>query len=486
MTGRLVAVSNRVGPVTGSGAAGGLAVALVDALRASRGIWFGWSGRVGRNADTHRVQTRKTGGLTVATVDLGAEDYEAFYNGFANRCLWPLFHFRVDLSRYEPAEHEAYTRVNAQYARGLMTLLAPSDRIWVHDYHLFPLAAELRALGARQRLGFFLHVPFPPRDILNTLPVHEPLVRALFEYDLVGFQTRQDLQRFFDYVESEARGQVQGSRVRAFGREIHAGAFPIGIDVEAFGRMVDSRRGQAETAQLREALRGRSQIIGVDRLDYSKGLLRRMSAYETLLEHHPHVHGQLEFLQIAPVSRGEVKAYRDFRRELEQAAARINGRFARLDWTPVRCLTRALPRSTLGSLYRASRIGLVTPVRDGMNLVAKEYVAAQDPEDPGVLVLSRFAGAAQQMQAALLVNPYDAAETAEALLRAQLLPLDERRARHAELLRGLREFDVRRWRDTFLEQLTAAAPPRRRAAKPAARRVRLRSQTGILRAETRR
>jgi trehalose 6-phosphate synthase len=458
--GRLVAVSNRVGPVTGEGAAGGLAVALVDALRETRGIWFGWSGKTGGSAESNRVRVRETAGLRTATLDLPAADHDGYYNGFANHCLWPLFHFRVDLSRYDPDEHAAYARVNALFARQLLPLLESDDLVWVHDYHLFPLAAELRALGARQRLGFFLHIPFPPRDILNTLPAHEWLVRALFDYDLVGFQTEQDLQRFCDYIEREARGSVSGTRVRAWGREIRAAAFPIGIDVGAFERLATAPAAARQVRELRARLRHRAQIIGVDRLDYSKGLLRRLSAYETLLERQPRVHGKLEFLQIAPISRGEVQAYRDFRAEIEQAAARINSRFARLDWTPVRWLTQAVPRPTLAALYRASRVALVTPVRDGMNLVAKEYVAAQDPDDPGVLVLSCFAGAAQQMQAALLVNPYDAAATAEALLRASELPLDERRARHAELMRGLREFDLARWRDAFTQAL--AAPARRR------------------------
>jgi trehalose 6-phosphate synthase len=462
VTARLVAVSNRVGPVHGD-AAGGLAVALVDALRETRGVWFGWSGRTVAALRSQRPRLRHAGGLARATIDLASADYEGFYNGFANRCLWPLFHFRVDLSRYDPAEHAAYLRVNAQFARQLRPLLAADDRVWVHDYHLFPLAAELRARGARQRLGFFLHIPFPPRDILNTLPGHAALMRTLFDYDLAGFQTGSDLQRFCDYIEHEAGGQVRAGVARAFGRELRVGAFPIGIDVDHFEQLAAAPDCAREVARQREGLRGRAQIVGVDRLDYSKGLLRRLSAYETLLEQHREVHGTLEFLQIAPISRGEVKAYRDFRRELEEAATHINGRFARLDWTPVRCLTQTLPRPTLAALYRASRIGLVTPVRDGMNLVAKEYVAAQDPQDPGVLVLSRFAGAAQQMQAALQVNPYDAAETAAALLQARALPLDERRARHAELLRGLHDYDARRWRSEFLGALAQARQP---AAKP--------------------
>jgi trehalose 6-phosphate synthase len=478
LKGRLVAVSNRVGPVTGA-SAGGLAVALVDALRATHGIWFGWSGRIGGSAQSNRVRVREAGGLATATLDLGQDDYDGYYNGFANRCLWPMFHFRVDLSKYDPAEHAAYTRVNELFARQLLPLLKPSDLVWVHDYHLFPLAAELRMLGARQRLGFFLHIPFPPRDILNTLPVHESLVRGLFEYDLVGFQTAQDLQRFYDYVEREARGSVDAAsgRVRAYGRELRAAAFPIGIDVATFRDLAAAPKARAQARALRESLNGRQQIVGVDRLDYSKGLLRRLDAYETLLERYPDLHGRVEFLQIAPISRGEVKDYRDFRQEMEQHAARINGRFARIDWTPVRCLTRAQPRATLAALYRASPIALVTPVRDGMNLVAKEYVAAQDPADPGVLVLSRFAGAAQQMQAALLVNPYDAAETAEALRRASALPLDERRARHAELMRGLEDYDLARWRDEFTRALARPAARAGAPARGARRRAALRLST---------
>ena len=460
--GRLVAVSNRVGPVTReAAAAGGLAVSLIDALRESRGLWFGWSGHLGGPSDANHARLREAGGLTLATLDLSPEDYEGYYNGFSNRCLWPLFHFRIDLTRYEAREYAAYRRVNALLARALAPLLKADDLVWVHDYHLFPLATELRALGVRARIGFFQHIPFPPRDVLNTLPVHEPLMRCLFDYDLVGFQTEQDLQRFDDYMEREAHGTVFSTNaVRAYGRDIEVGAFPIGIDVEGFSRLAATPRAVRELNQLRAALAGRSQIVGVDRLDYSKGLLRRLSAYDLLLERNPETQGRVEFLQIAPASRGELAAYRDFRVELEQSAAQINGRFARLDWTPVRCLIRALPRPTLAALYRSSQVALVTPVRDGMNLVAKEYVAAQDPADPGVLVLSCFAGAAQQMQAALLVNPYDAATTADALQKALTMPLAQRRSRHQELLRGLEESDVQRWRDDFTSRLASAGEGR--------------------------
>jgi trehalose 6-phosphate synthase len=293
--------------------------------------------------------------------------------------------------------------------------------------------------------------------MLAALPCHDWLVRVLFDYDLIGFQTEPDLHRFYDYVRQEARGHVRKEGASAYGRELRAGAFPIGIDVDQFRALACSADGEREYRHMRESLGERNQIICVDRLDYTKGLLRRMEAYEMLLDQHPEARGRIELLQVAPISRGEVKAYRDFRGELEQSAAHINGRFSTLDWTPVRYLNRTLPRSTLASLYRASRIALVTPMRDGMNLVAKEYVAAQDAEDPGVLVLSRFAGAALQMKAALQVNPYDTGGVANALQQARTMSLEERRERHAEMLRVLRDYDVRRWRDEFCRALAAPA-----------------------------
>jgi trehalose 6-phosphate synthase len=447
---RLVAVSNRVGPVRGAASAGGLAVALVEALRERGGLWFGWSGKTGSH---DQVQRREIGGVSQALIDLNREDYELFYNGFANLCLWPLLHFRLDLVRYQPRYFEAYQRVNRQYASVLHPLLNERDLVWVHDYQLIPLGAELRALGARQRIGFFLHVPFPPADLMAALPQHESLVRALFDYDLIGFQTEADLRRFGDYVERVAGGRVRAGRVTAWGRSVTARAFPIGIDAESFRALAVSAGGEQEFQRARANLAGRSQIIGVDRLDYSKGLLRRFNAYEEYLERYPEQQGRVEYLQVAPVSRGEIRAYREFRFELERAAAHLNGRFARVDWTPLRYLNRALPRRTLAGLYRASRIGLVTPMRDGMNLVAKEYVSAQDPADPGVLVLSRFAGAAQQLKAALLVNPYDSAEMAQALQAADAMSLEERRNRHAEMWRDLCRHDVRHWTDDFVHEL---------------------------------
>ncbi len=470
---RLVAVSNRVGAPRGAASAGGLAVALVEALQQSGGLWFGWSGKTtSQKASTARLEHE--GGLTLVTLDLPKDEYDGYYFGFSNRCLWPACHFRPDLIDFDHAAFEAYSKVNRRFAQALAPLLRDDDLIWVHDYQLLPLAHELRKLGATQRIGFFLHIPFPPPDLLVALPVHATLVDWLFDYDLVGLQTERDVHRLHDYLIQEAGGRVDGPRISANNRETRVAAFPIGIDAQQFNALARSPAGSREFNRMREALRGRTQIIGVDRLDYSKGLLRRMHAFERLLERHPKTHGNVEYLQVAPLSRRELKAYEDFRLELEHGAARINGRFASFDWTPLRYLTQPLPRRTLAGLYRASRIGLVTPLRDGMNLVAKEYVAAQDPEDPGVLVLSRFAGAAAQMTMALQVNPYDLTEVADAIERARTMPLAARQLRRDCLFDALQRDDVAHWRTAFIDALQAGtagrAPVPVRAASERRRR----------------
>jgi trehalose 6-phosphate synthase len=462
---RLVAVSNRVGPVRGAAAAGGLAVGLVEALHERGGLWFGWSGRTAA-AGRLRLRSEKVDGMTLATLDLTQQELDGYYNGFSNNCLWPLLHFRIDLTRFERGQLETYRRVNARFASALAKLLRRDDLVWAHDFHLIPLADELRRLRVRQRIGFFLHTPFPPTEILSTLPSHETLMRTLFAYDLIGFQTPEDLARFQEHVRRAYGGTARGDTVSAFGRELRVGAFPIGIDVERFHRYAFTAPGSREYARMRRGLRGRDQFIGVDRLDYSKGLLRRMDAFGRYLEMHPKAHGKVILLQVAPVSRGSLVSYRNFRQELDREAARVNGRFSRFDWTPVHYLNRALPRRTLAGLYRASRVGVVTPMRDGMNLVAMEYVAAQDPADPGVLVLSRFAGAAQYLCEALLVNPYDGEETAEAMHLAREMRIQERRRRHEALMRRLRARDVGRWRRDFIAAL-ADAPAWRRGTRKA-------------------
>ena len=394
---RIVVVSNRVAverdPAKTRARAGGLAVALESALRESGGLWFGWSGETDRKR--HRTpRLTQSGEITYATLDLTPAERKQYYNGFANQALWPLFHFRTDLTAYERVHDQGYVRVNRLFARHLAKLLRSDDIIWVHDYHLIPIAEELRKLGVSHPIGFFLHIPFPPPEILLTLPNHESIIRCLFAYDLIGLQTEADKKSFFDYVTQEVHGEIRRNAfVSAFGRTIRTEAFPIGVDTTEFARMAESSSAKRECARTVASLRNRKLIIGVDRLDYSKGLHEKFVAFERYLERHKTARGGVILMQIAPPSRGDVAEYRSIRRELEQLTGHINGRFSEPDWVPIRYINRSFQRANLAGLYRAARVGLVTPFRDGMNLVAKEYVAAQAPGDPGVLVISRFAGA---------------------------------------------------------------------------------------------
>jgi len=451
---RLIVISNRVSVTSANtGSQGGLAVALGAALREYRGLWFGWSGERTEEFTGH-INLQRHGGVTTATVDLEDQDIEEYYNGYANRTLWPLFHYRIDLAEYDRSFDTGYKRVNRRFAETVAPLIEPDDLVWIHDYHHIPLGQELRDLGLNNRIGFFLHIPWPPTRLLVSLPHHEHLVRSLFAYDVVGFQTEEWLESFRHYIVKEMDGTLgDNDEVTVGGRTIRAIALPIGIDHEEFSRAAQSDQAQQTFRRMQRSADGRSMIIGVDRLDYSKGLEERFLGYERFLATYPEVCRNVFLLQIAPPSRGEVTSYQEIREKLEQLAGHINGRFADAHWVPIRYVNRGYPREELAGMYRAATIGLITPLRDGMNLVAKEYVAAQDPEDPGVLVLSRFAGAALQLDEALLVNPYSQEEIADALKTAVDMPLAERRRRWEKLSASVRQDDVVAWRKAFVGAL---------------------------------
>lgn len=452
---RLIVVSNRVtvpGP-RDKASAGGLAVALHSALRKYDGIWFGWSGKVVDSA-TAQLDIVKSESVTIATTDLSRDDYEEYYNGFANSALWPLFHYRIDLTNYDRRFDKGYFRVNNRFAHAIVPMLQKDDLIWVHDYHLIACAEEMRRMGVQNRIGFFLHIPFPAPQVLLTLPNHQAIVRSLFAYDLIGFQTLPDLLAFQDYVVYEAGGDInEDGSLSAFGRTIHADVFPIGIDTEEMVEMSHSPEARRHYDRMKRSLAGRKLVIGVDRLDYSKGLPQRLMAFERLLETYPSNRGNVSLLQIAPSSRADVVDYIDIREELEANAGRINGNFADFDWVPVRYVNRSYPRRSLAGLFRSSSVGLVTPLRDGMNLVAKEFVACQDPNDPGVLVLSRFAGAARQLETALIVNPHDMDDVVDALQKGLHMPLEERKDRWQQLMHSVTTENVSNWRDDFVDAL---------------------------------
>jgi trehalose 6-phosphate synthase len=460
---RLVAVSNRVSLPKRGVAPGGLAVGVLTAMKARGGLWFGWSGEI-REDGMGPPEITNRGKLSFATVDLSPEDHELYYLGFCNGAIWPLFHYFLDAAHYHDPEHEAYLRVNRQFAERLYPLLEPGDEIWVHDYHLIPLARKLRELGAQQPIGFFLHIPFPHIEALRALPSHAELMRQLASFDLIGFQTRRDLDSFCSAVVEVfgAESMAPDGSITVCGRKLRLGVFPIGVDVEgAKAEAIQSRDKQSVQRMRRVAgLFGRKRLIGVDRLDYSKGLPERFAAFERFLEMFPEEQGEVSYIQIAPHSRTEVTAYAEIRHSLEQKAGRINGQFADVDWTPIRYLNRNFPHDVLMGFMRESQVALVTPLRDGMNLVAKEYVAAQDPGDPGVLILSTLAGAAEELTSAILVNPNDILGVARAIEEALRMPLAERRERHQQMMEVLRRNDIHAWHTRFLEVLAAAARDR--------------------------
>jgi trehalose 6-phosphate synthase len=455
---RLIVVSNRVNPPGGAGeeTVGGLAMALAAALREYSGLWFGWSGRTTPVFDG-KLSMQTADGVTSAVVDLEEADLEEYYNGYANKTLWPLFHYRTDLAAYDRVYGEGYSRVNKRFAETLAPLIQPDDLIWVHDYHLIPLARELRALGIKNRIGFFLHVPWPAHQVFTTLPGHSRLAQAMFDYDLAGFQTAEYCQAFEDYVLSEAGGsQPTPGKLKAYGRSLQVGAFPIGLDAADFARMLKSAKARRMRDLMTAATVFRHLVVGVDRLDYSKGLEERFLGFERYLADHPDMRREVLMLQIAPVSRESVYAYQEIRGRLDALSGRINGEFADVDWNPFRYVNKTYRRDELAGIYGAARVGLVTPLRDGMNLVAKEFVAAQNPEDPGVLILSRFAGAARQMGEALLINPNSPEEIADALHRALTMDKAERVRRWRALFDSVEREDVTAWRDAFVSALAGA------------------------------
>jgi trehalose 6-phosphate synthase len=459
---RLVVVSNRVSVPNGDGAkrAGGLEVALRPALERNGGMWFGWSGKAvpRQDVEMHTVSHKN---VTYVVADLSEEDYQEYYNGFANRVLWPILHFRLDLAEFARRDLSGYMRVNEHFATELEKIIEPDDLIWVHDYHLIPIADALRRRGHTNRIGFFLHVPMPPPEVLTSLPNHEQLIPLLLQYDVVGFQTEGDSGNFVRYLitedsHHEMRMFETSGRQIGFtlnGRQTRVGSFPVGIEPRGFQALARRNVRSPLVKNLVTSLGGRTLIIGVDRLDYSKGLVQRLEAFEIFLARNPDWQGNVTYLQITPKNRSEIPEYVELAQAVGSIAGRINGKYGEVSWTPIRYVNRVYSRSVLAGLYRTARVGLVTPLRDGMNLVAKEYVAAQDPNDPGVLILSRFAGAAADGKRALLVNPYDAESVAGAIAQALAMPLDERRERHAALLNGILENDVDKWQGDFLDAL---------------------------------
>ncbi len=457
MASRLIVVSNRVAvPEPGRKvAAGGLAVAVKAALKNRTGVWFGWSGQV-TDEPADKPTFFEKDRVTYAVVDLSHSDFQEYYNGFANRVLWPILHYRVDLAEFSSAEMSGYERVNANFADQISKILTPDDVIWVHDYHMMPLARRLRERGHDNKIGFFLHIPMPPPELLQALPRHADIIGALADYDLVGFQTDNDRDNFGRYLALQgASVSRDGQTYDINGRLVRIATFPVSIETKSFAKTARRSVRSGFVKDVVDSLGGRKLLIGVDRLDYSKGILNRMEAFERFLREYPERRSQVTYLQITPKSRADIPEYAAMDQQVSAVAGRINGEFGEASGLPMRYLNRTYSRTALSGLYRAARVALVTPLRDGMNLVAKEFVAAQDPDDPGVLILSQFAGALGELgEGALVVNPHEPEGVARAIDTALDLPLGERQARFRHMFDIVARNDIDRWADRFLVALS--------------------------------
>ena len=458
---RLVVLSNRLPAFDGSRrpgarskAAGGLAVAVDAALKyTGGGMWVGWSGRIRRASDPRALRMLADDPVPVLGLDLSEREIEAYYNGFCNHALWPLLHSfqgKVALSSWE---HEVYREVNLSFAQLLRPQLADSDLVWVHDYHLIHVAEELRRLHFKGLCGFFLHVPFPSLDLLAILPDYRGFLEALTQYDLIGFHTQGYLDNYLYAVRRVLHASWDGRVLRVGDRAQKAGIYPAGIDPSTFLPPSGEDESRARRGTLKAAIRERRIILGVDRLDYTKGIPERILGFERLMRMKPDLKRKVSLLQICAPSRTRVKEYMDQKRAMDALVGRISAELGEHDWEPVRYLYRSYPQSDLAQFYRDADLGLVTPLRDGMNLVAKEYVAAQRPDDPGVLVLSRFAGAADELSEAVLVNPHLPEDCAMGMATALQMPKEERVLRHRAMLEKVLAGTAERWAADFLGDL---------------------------------
>ncbi|MGO4711742.1 alpha,alpha-trehalose-phosphate synthase (UDP-forming) [Bradyrhizobium sp. 2TAF24] len=454
----LVVVSNRVArakanePMTG-----GLAAALLPMVEKSGAIWVGSSGRVRDGAlkdPFPRIESLGAG--AIAMLDLPADHYGGYYEGFANSALWPALHSRPDLIRVSNDDYQSYREVNAFMARALLRFRRPDTAFWIQDYHFLALGAELRDLNVQQPIGFFLHTPWPVRAVICGVPNHRELIGAMLAYNLIGFQTDDDCENFADYLRGELGLEVEDGVVTSRYGLSRLAVFPIGIDVDAFTQHAARAASHPDVSRLRMSLHGERLAIGVDRVDYSKGLVNRINAFDRLLSMQPSLKRSVSLLQIATPSRGGIEAYGNLQNELAKLVTEVNGRHGEVDWTPIRYLSKGFSQTVLAGFYRAAQVGVVTPLHDGMNLVAKEYVAAQNPTDPGVLVLSKFAGAANELDAALLVNPHDIDAMARAISTALTMPAPERRMRWEAMMQRLRAGTIHQWFSDFVEALEDA------------------------------
>jgi trehalose 6-phosphate synthase/phosphatase len=495
VTARLILVSNRLpvtvkqerGEVTVSRSSGGLATGLRGPHEQSGGLWIGWPGDVSRISE---VQRRKLDAhleeLRCVPVYLSGVEVSRYYDGFSNAVLWPLFHYLLDRIPPHSQEWEVYRSVNQKFADAIARVWRPGDLVWIHDYQLCLVPRMLRQRVHGATIGFFLHIPFPASEVLRILPWREQILEGMLGADLIGFHTFTYRSHFASSILRIMGISTPHDRVFFDGREIRLGVFPIGVDANTFGQLAEDPEVLADVATIRGDARGQRILLGIDRLDYTKGIPRRLLAFERLLEREPHWRDKVRLVQVAVPSRDKVPSYQEFRRNVHELVGRINGAFSSVDWVPIHYVHRSLTPKQVAALYRAADVMLVTPLRDGMNLVAKEFVTARTDED-GVLVLSEFAGAAAEMGEALQVNPYDIETMAHAYSDALRMPEEERRVRMRSLRHRIASRDVHHWAQSFIDALGGERPspggPRTALSSPddlAALAARLRSADRLL------
>jgi alpha,alpha-trehalose-phosphate synthase [UDP-forming] len=460
---RLIVVSNRLpivltreaGKVSIRQGAGGLVTALAPVLKNRGGMWIGWPGVFGKEEMRIFEKFSREAGYIIQPVDLSEQDVKGFYQGFSNEILWPLFHEFQMPCNFLPAYWDAYRAVNRSFAEAVAGQSTPGDMVWVHDYHLMLLARRIKAMGEERRMGFFLHIPFPPVDIFLKLPWRKEIVDSLLDYELIGFQTIRDRRNFFEtvkrlYPEASKRGRGQVVQLAAGGRKLRIGSFPISIDFGLYARTAAAPEIRAKAEELRSAFKDRFIVFGADRLDYTKGIPQRLDAFGKALELYPEMRGRVCLIQVLVPSREDVPQYQAMKEEIERMVGQLNGRYAIPGWTPVHYVYRNLLRDELIGYYLAADMAMVTPLRDGMNLVAKEYVACNQSEK-GILCLSEFAGSAMEFHRyALMVNPFNVEEVARAIKDGTEMGEAARRRRMRRMRDIVRRYDIFWWVDTFL------------------------------------
>jgi trehalose 6-phosphate synthase/phosphatase len=467
---RVVVVSNRL-PVAlkraGDGwqskkTAGGLATAMKHVLEDSKGIWIGWTGETSTSNDEKRrsIVNEWAEKHRYFAVDLDKETAYGFYEGIANQALWPLFHHFPSLLRFAPEHWKAYVRANEIFRDEIVKHLRPNDLVWIHDYHFLLLPQMLREAAPGVSIGFFLHVPFPSSSVLRILPKREQLLQGMLGADYLAFHTHRYLQNFRNSVLRLLGMTSQMDRVEIGTRTVRLDALPIGIAADDFGTLLTKNEGtRKQLAELKQRFKYRKIILAVDRLDYTKGIPERLRAYRRFLTDFPEWRNKVVLFQIAVPSRERVPKYSRLRKEVDELIGEINGDWSTPEWSPIVYVRRGLPQSELAALYAAADVALVTPLRDGLNLVAKEYVACKSSGD-GVLVLSEFAGAAAEMGEAVMVNPYDEEGLSEAIAKALSLGEQERRDRMLALYRRVHKNNVFSWADRFVQNMVSAVNSR--------------------------